>query len=678
MVVTTRDGDVEDLLSLEHDRLVIQPFRFRQDTLIALFDGVCPLQNVRVGKAWVRMPPDLGFTIAKQAPAAFHVHCEKVEAEMLELPDVLPKSRVLEIVTDLFGQQKRKKNRRRRRASSKRASKRRRNGRAQRRGSQDVIESRLRCAPDARALRLLKLLESLRFVCLLFVLILVAGVFQLVGVVSQRKNNYTQVVNPTDSESYGWNLFMFEMLLGIFFIVELCVRFGCYCYCYRHGPRLFVDLTLVRGGVNVLDSLVTCIDVVRIALELLAHYRPDEIKPELLFYWRSLRVIRLAGAWPLLCWRVMPMAARQRNKIRTRARVAAMRTLDSLTLSVNELTFKSVKVQRIVTRQAVSEERADGFGVLAMQGVQVENLATPPGGAAPTTTATRSARRCARTSRCGSARSRARVGQARAAHARAAARQPRHRLAHAPRRPRAHRPRRAAARAVEPLGAAARPPRLDAAAARPARPARRGRAAARRPRAARVLGGEDVDAWFEESLRSAHAAQLFEILRGTQYGGARERWRALLATMRRDGAGGGEPLRTATSAAARAPRHRHGRRRLPRAHAGRRRARRRRVARREFVAHVSRVVEREGRHDSDPLAPSEPPETAAAARRERADPGSLVEESWVGGAVLQAIQPYLEILFEGCEPPAADGGGGGRGRRAARARCTSDGPCSSR
>ena len=146
MVVTTRDGDVEDLLSLEHDRLVIQPFRFRQDTLIALFDGVCPLQNVRVGKAWVRMPPDLGFTIAKQAPAAFHVHCEKVEAEMLELPDVLPKSRVLEIVTDLFGQQKRKKNRRRRRASSKRASKRRRNGRAQRRGSQDVIDSRLRCA----------------------------------------------------------------------------------------------------------------------------------------------------------------------------------------------------------------------------------------------------------------------------------------------------------------------------------------------------------------------------------------------------------------------------------------------------------------------------------------------------------------------------------------------------
>ena len=117
VTLTHNDGEVEDLLA-EHDRLVINPFRSPGHAHRALRRRVRSRTCASASRGCACRPTSASIT--KQAPAAFHV-LRVDRGPMLELPDVLPKSRVHEIVTEPSARRSARRARRRR-ASSRRAA----------------------------------------------------------------------------------------------------------------------------------------------------------------------------------------------------------------------------------------------------------------------------------------------------------------------------------------------------------------------------------------------------------------------------------------------------------------------------------------------------------------------------------------------------------------------------
>ena len=92
---------------------------------------------------------------------------------------------------------------------------------------------------------------------------------------------------------FGDFLYVFEILLSMFLIFEICLRFLCYNCCYKGAFCSFWNWKHVRGKVNCFDTALCCIDGVRIMLEWRFMFGYSIGGRDFLEYWRMLRILRL-------------------------------------------------------------------------------------------------------------------------------------------------------------------------------------------------------------------------------------------------------------------------------------------------------------------------------------------------------------------------------------------------
>ena len=164
------EGDIDELVSVEDDKLIMKPHVIKQDALIALSGGISNMRNVRIGKCTIRLPDDLDIYFTDQRPVQLLVHIESLEADTLKLPAVMPADRIDEILREIFGPEYRSGAKRRKKEPMRKIA-----------VSTDEGEAQLLCAETAIQFRVLVVLESLPFCCLLLSLLFASIVLQIYG-----------------------------------------------------------------------------------------------------------------------------------------------------------------------------------------------------------------------------------------------------------------------------------------------------------------------------------------------------------------------------------------------------------------------------------------------------------------------------------------------------------------
>ena len=203
------EGDINELVSVEGHELIMKPHVIKQDTLIALSSGISKMRNVRIGKCTIRLPDDLNDYFTYQRPVQLSVHIESLEADTLKLPAVMPADRIDEVLREIFGPGYRSGAKRRfsmkdikeqmnpvkqaqkltgkQRRKSMTAEEALAEGRSKNDPTQKIAssadegEAQLLCAETAIQFRVLVVLESLPFCCLLLSLIFASFVLQIYG-----------------------------------------------------------------------------------------------------------------------------------------------------------------------------------------------------------------------------------------------------------------------------------------------------------------------------------------------------------------------------------------------------------------------------------------------------------------------------------------------------------------
>jgi len=203
------EGDIDELVSVEDDKLIMKPHVIKQDALIALSGGISNMRNVRIGKCTIRLPDDLDIYFTDQRPVQLLVHIESLEADTLKLPAVMPADRIDEVLREIFGPGYRSGAKRRfsmkdikeqmnpvkqaqkltgkQRRKSMTAEEALAEGRSKKDPTQKIAssadegEAQLLCAETAIQFRVLVVLESLPFCCLLLSLIFASFVLQIYG-----------------------------------------------------------------------------------------------------------------------------------------------------------------------------------------------------------------------------------------------------------------------------------------------------------------------------------------------------------------------------------------------------------------------------------------------------------------------------------------------------------------
>ena len=137
---------------------------------------------------------------------------------------------------------------------------------------------------------------------------------------------------------FGDFLYVFEILLSMFLIFEICLRFLCYNCCYKGALCSFWNWKHVRGKVNCFDTALCCIDGVRIMLEWRFMFGYSIGGRDFLEYWRMLRILRLVGVIILYKYRVEPKA----QQLAAAVYAAAIRTVDGMTVTVDKVTLHGI------------------------------------------------------------------------------------------------------------------------------------------------------------------------------------------------------------------------------------------------------------------------------------------------------------------------------------------------